>query len=92
MRKLTRTEKQRQSRLGATPEQVDFLMELQDGRCMICRNPPGKRGLALDHNHKTQQIRALLCAQCNMGLGNFKENPELLLMAHAYLELYDGKH
>lgn len=39
----------------------------QDGKCAICRKPQSlfKRRLNLDHNHKTGQLRGLLCYYCN---------------------------
>lgn len=42
--------------------------------------------LAVDHNHKTNTIRGLLCYRCNMGLGFFQENPIFLKKAIEYVE------
>lgn len=64
----------------------------QNGRCAICDNPETHmRGgfpiwLAVDHNHTTGAIRALLCGDCNKGIGNFRESPERLRAAAEYLE------
>jgi dihydroorotase-like cyclic amidohydrolase len=44
------------------------------------------RALAVDHDHKTGKVRALLCRNCNTGLGNFQDSPELLKTAIQYLE------
>jgi hypothetical protein len=41
--------------------------------------------LAIDHCHKTGKIRGLLCKNCNQGLGQFKDNIDLLLSAAKYL-------
>lgn len=59
----------------------------QNGVCAICGGGPvGKRkNLSVDHCHKTGKVRALLCSNCNTGLGSFKDNPQLLLISHAYL-------
>jgi Recombination endonuclease VII len=38
-----------------------------------------------DHDHTTGHIRGLLCHNCNVGLGLFKENVTLLKEAAAYL-------
>lgn len=68
----------------------DLLLE-QNGVCAICHKPETVRQsgkvcrLAVDHDHKTGVIRGLLCRQCNTGLGSFKDTPELLDSAKAYL-------
>ena len=41
--------------------------------------------LAVDHDHDTEKVRALLCSFCNNGLGCFKDDPELLKGAIKYL-------
>ncbi len=72
---------------GATLEQYHALVARQGGRCGVCGGPPG-RGRStynIDHDHKTGQLRGLLCHNCNVGLGHFKDNPELLHRAAEYL-------
>lgn len=74
-------------RYGLTPAQYDAMHNAQSGRCAICggnRNPQGKR-LAVDHCHKTNEIRGLLCTHCNAGLGYFDDSPVLLMAAIQYL-------
>lgn len=73
---------------GVTPEQYSFMYWQQDGKCKICRTEhPGGRGTwHVDHNHATGKVRGLLCNACNVGLGHFKDSPELLGAAAAYLE------
>lgn len=60
---------------------------IQKERCAICKAFMGKHQLAVDHNHKTGDIRGLLCNNCNNGLGRFKDNPQLLENAIKYLTL-----
>lgn len=48
------------------------------------------RYLSVDHNHKSNKIRGLLCLNCNAGLGNFRDNITLLKKAISYLEEKDG--
>lgn len=78
----------RLKRYGITVEEYDALIELQDGACLICKRVPteSERALAVDHNHRTGEVRALLCIKCNRGLGWFNDDPELLTAAAAYLE------
>lgn len=73
-------------RFNMTPEDFYKLLLKQDGVCAICFSPPkeGSR-LHVDHNHITNAVRGLLCNLCNHGLGNFKDNKELLLRAIEYL-------
>lgn len=44
-----------------------------------------KKSLSIDHNHQTGKVRGLLCHHCNVGLGHFKDNIELLNSALDYL-------
>lgn len=46
--------------------------------------------LSVDHNHTTGKVRALLCGACNTGLGLFRESPERLRKAIAYIILHEG--
>ena len=58
---------------------------LQDGKCAICGKRDELRRLALDHCHKTGKLRGLLCMQCNTGLGQFRDDTNLLQKAITYL-------
>lgn len=51
-------------------------------RCAICRC---EKKLCWDHDHTSLQYRGTLCGTCNIGLGMFKDNPELLRRAILYL-------
>jgi Recombination endonuclease VII len=53
--------------------------------CELCGRSPGKKGIALDHNHATGKFRGWLCAPCNLGLGMFADNPVWLERAAAYV-------
>ncbi|MDE1766548.1 MAG: endonuclease VII domain-containing protein [Thaumarchaeota archaeon] len=75
-------------RFGLTKETLRDLYEKQNGICAICfRSGTDKGGLVLDHDHKTNKIRGLLCYNCNIGLGHFKDDPALLELAKQYLSL-----
>lgn len=56
----------------------------QGNKCLICRIVLTRPHI--DHDHENGQIRGILCASCNVGLGMFKENPKLLLAAADYLK------
>ncbi|MCI0563882.1 MAG: endonuclease VII domain-containing protein [Nitrososphaera sp.] len=76
-----------------TLEEFDERLDAQDGRCMICKtDTPGGRGrFHVDHNHVTDQVRDLLCYECNTGLGKFKESTDLLQKAIDYLNRHATK-
>lgn len=67
---------------GITEAQYDALLQAQNGKCRIC-GTAGK--LHVDHDHGTGRIRGLLCHQCNVGLGHFRDRPDLLTKAIEYL-------
>lgn len=50
--------------------------------CVICGST---EELVVDHCHKTNVVRGMLCNHCNRGLGHFKDDPELLEFAKIYL-------
>lgn len=79
---------------GITPEEYAAMLAEQDGKCYLCGKPPkaGTKGpsgtLHVDHEHATGTVRRLLCTNCNRGIGFFKENPDLMRAAAAYVEAF----
>lgn len=72
---------------GIDSTEYDRLLELQSGRCAICRRRPGKKRLAVDHSHTTGANRGLLCGRCNHELlGAGFDSREILMAAVAYLD------
>jgi len=71
---------------GISQADYDALLEWQGGRCMLCRRLPGKRRLAVDHDHACCSgpvscgacVRGLLCPDnergCNTLLGSIESN------------------
>lgn len=53
---------------GLTPAEYEALFAAQGGRCAICRARPKSKRLAVDHDHKTGEVRGLLCSRCNHDL------------------------
>ncbi len=70
---------------GITLEQYNLLLINQNYKCKICNDPPGKRNLAVDHDHNTGSVRGLLCDSCNRGIGLLKDKPEVLMKAAEYI-------
>ena len=69
---------------GITTEDFDILFDMQHGRCAICDEPFAKRP-HIDHDHKTGRVRGLLCANCNYGLGFFKDSLKIIDRIKFYL-------
>jgi protein-arginine kinase activator protein McsA len=66
---------------------VDELLDMIDGaenKCKICKRNP-VQWLVVDHCHKTNIVRGLLCEKCNQALGLLDDNPEYLESAIKYL-------
>jgi hypothetical protein len=65
------------------------LREYQNYACAICKKSEliFKNGMAVDHNHKTGEVRGLLCWKCNKALGRFEDNDELVISAADYLKV-----
>jgi hypothetical protein len=78
-------------RYGISAEQYLEIAEKQENLCAICGNPPGSQALSVDHDHETGEIRALLCAGCNLGLGWFRDNIEVMRQAIEYLRKHGVK-
>ena len=77
---------------GLTMDEFEKMAAAQGGVCAICGKPPygdhenpRKTRLSVDHDHETRKVRGLLCDVCNVGLGHFKDNPDLLAAAIRYL-------
>ncbi len=51
----------------------------QHYRCAICDVDLRTIRSALDHDHKTEKVREILCIYCNMLLGKVEKNPEIIL-------------
>jgi hypothetical protein len=76
------------ARYGITGEQAAEMLDAQDGLCAICRERPADH---VDHDHLTGRVRGLLCFNCNGGLGQFRDDPELLRAALDYLDRHVGE-
>jgi hypothetical protein len=76
------------SRYGISIAQIEQFYADCKHRCLICRKRV--KQLCIDHCHKTKKVRGLLCYRCNFGLGNFKDNIELLKSAILYLRRHQN--
>ena len=68
---------------GLKSGQIEQMRIIQNNRCAICKELG--RELVLDHNHKNDKIRKLLCRYCNAILGMSRDQIEILQAAIEYL-------
>jgi hypothetical protein len=64
------------------------MLKQQDNKCAICLTSDKdlEKLLSVDHCHTTGKVRGLLCGNCNLALGNFKDRLENLENAIIYLK------
>jgi hypothetical protein len=69
----------------------------QKGVCAVCAQPEtatraGKvKWLSVDHDHKTGDVRGLLCSDCNTGIGKLKDDSAVLRAAADYLDFHKAR-
>jgi len=81
---------------GITLEDYNKKLKAQNYVCAICEelekaihHVSGKiKSLAVDHCHKTGEVRGLLCQRCNRTLGKLKDSIDLLDKMKVYLNEY----
>ena len=85
--KVQKRRDQLRHRFNLTIGEYDKILEKQQGKCAICGGGKEKQKykFAVDHCHATGKIRGILCRNCNVGLGFFKDNPRSLTNALTYL-------
>jgi hypothetical protein len=90
------------SAYGISPEEYDAMYERQEGCCAICgdfKEPwePGKgvkgrsQFLVVDHHHGTSRVRGLLCTRCNVGIGQFRDDPVIMQAAILYIDAQEAR-
>lgn len=79
-------------KIGLLADDYEKMWESQSGKCAICKELSPQKLLCADHDHKNGKIRALLCNDCNVGLGQFRDDPARLSSALAYLYEWQTKH
>ena len=85
--KKTSRDSQLKRDYGISLKDYNEMFNKYKGRCAICgiHRDKLKKNFFVDHDHKTGEVRGLLCYQCNVGIGLLKENPFILLKSIKYL-------
>ncbi|GHA88503.1 recombination endonuclease VII [Streptomyces tendae] len=68
---------------GLAPAELDAMIAEQQGVCCICLTA---RAEHVDHCRETGRVRGVLCFSCNAALGQFKDRPDAIRRAAAYVE------
>ena len=100
IRYMQHMKKHLEKRYGVTLESIIELADKQNWKCAICEtdlklarynHSTRKRELhhyfMVDHDHKTGQLRGVLCFNCNNLLGQAKDDPIILMRAVDYLKV-----
>lgn len=91
-KELRRRQKYLRERHHITNEVYNQMIQDQNGCCAICGiyelQAIGKK-LVVDHNHRTGMVRALLCNNCNLALGLFRDDHNILKIAAFYLKEFN---
>ena len=83
------------NRYGLPEDELVLLVEKQNCKCAICDKKLNKNitdsknkhaDLCIDHCHTTNKVRGLLCRDCNLALGMFKDSVNNLTNAIKYLK------
>jgi DNA-directed RNA polymerase subunit RPC12/RpoP len=77
---------------GMTQAQYDELLKKQGHKCFVCLRHENefKTRLAVDHDHKTGEIRGLLCNYCNHRVIGRNRDPEIMKRVWEYLSQGTG--
>jgi hypothetical protein len=81
---MTPRKPKRAKQLGITDAEYARLLAAQGGHCALCPNTPKTRRLHVDHDHRTGEVRGLLCYRCNRALPSYVTRP-WLIAAYVYL-------
>ena len=68
----------------------DAFMERHGNRCNICDSTGDAARLCIDHCHKTGKLRGVLCAGCNLAVGNIREDAARARRLAEYIEKQCG--
>lgn len=83
---------------GISREEYQAKIDSQNGVCAICKRVPLPRrnrlgaAFCVDHNHKTNKLRGMLCDPCNIAIGLLDEDAVRLDIIKEYLAMWEIKH
>ena len=72
---------------GLSETEYLLLLSKQGGKCSICKTGSPIPGFVVDHCHRTDKVRGLLCPKCNLALERLESVEDWALKAEAYLAI-----
>lgn len=69
--------------LCISTDQYRAMLARTQGKCEICAD---SERLVVDHCHSTGKIRGMLCQRCNVALGGFRDDVEVMRRAIEYIQ------
>lgn len=90
---LCRSMQKKVRKFNITLDDYNKMFMEQEGCCAICSKHQSEfdKALAIDHDHKTGEVRGLLCMHCNTALGKFYDKEDNLIRAVEYLRAASGR-
>lgn len=76
----------RRHRYGIEQGEYDYMVLKQGFECPICHSQLHNGNTVIDHNHGNELTRDIICNNCNVGLGHFKDDPDIVDSAYKYLK------
>jgi RNase P subunit RPR2 len=67
-------------------EKVEIEQSIKLGVCQICGRTMTPRNSHIDHNHKNNKFRGVICSHCNLTLGMMKDDINYLEQLISYLK------
>lgn len=86
---IYRNQKYKLSMKGMTEDEFFNMLKRQNFKCVLClrsETSTSKHILSIDHCHKTNRVRGLLCHKCNAALGLLNDDVDVFKRAISYLE------
>ena len=79
------------SEYGLSLDQYAEMLDRAGGACEICGRDPyevSSHGPCIDHCHESSKVRGILCYSCNVAIGHFRDDSNVLRKAIEYLETH----
>jgi DNA-directed RNA polymerase subunit RPC12/RpoP len=89
-RKRKAKDRNLRNRYGVTLEQFEEILRQQGNICPVCEQ--GDKVFCLDHNHKTLEVRGVVCLNCNLRvIGGARDQDHKIVNAARYVTDYPAR-